>query len=278
MAVKTRIIFEAMTRQERSDSDYGLAFETSSAIGRIALGRGDEILGACRLDAPRAHAMQFLPAIAAICNEHDIGPGDIGTVYVSCGPGSFTGLRISVTTARMMAMAGGARLVAVPTLEVIAQNALDLPESHTQPTPTPASGNGLDHAHAGLPSRVVVVLDAKRSRVYACGFVRRGDRYSPDGDPIEADPAEFLSEQSKLDPTCAVLGEGVLYHRAAIEAVGLPILPERSHLPRAETVYRLGLAMARRGLFSDRRALIPVYVRPPEAEEKWRLQHIGLDS
>ncbi len=222
--------------------------------------------------------MQFLPAIAAICNDHDIKPGDIGTVYVSCGPGSFTGLRISVTTARMMALAGGARLVAVPTLEVIAQNALDEPESHTQTEPTPTNGNGSDHAQAGPPSRVAVVLDAKRSRVYACGFVRRGDRYSPDGDPIETDPTEFLSQQSKLDPTCAVLGEGVLYHRAAIEAVGLHVLPERSHLPRAETVYRLGLAMARRGLFSDRRALIPVYVRPPEADEKWRFQRIGRDS
>lgn len=267
-----------MTKQKRSDSDYGLAFETSSAIGRVALGRGDEILAACRLDAPRAHAMQFLPAIAAICNDHDIRPGDIGTVYVSCGPGSFTGLRISVTTARIMALAGDARLVAVPTLEVIAQNALDLPESHTPPEPTPRNGNGSDNAHTSPPSRVAVVLDAKRSRVYACAFVRRGERYLPDGDPIETDPVEFLSAQLKLDPACAVMGEGVLYHRPAIEAVGLPVLPERNHLPRAETVYRLGLSMARRGLFSDRRSLTPVYVRLPEAEEKWRLKRIGRDS
>lgn len=234
-----------MAQRTDSDPGYTLAFETSSAVGSVAIGRGAEVLEARTLSRPKAHAVEFLPTIKALCEAHQVEPTHIERVYVSAGPGSFTGLRMGVTAARMIALGVGALVVGVPTLEVIAQNALDADPP---------------------PSRVAVVLDAKRNRVYTAAFIRQGGAYVAMSDPIEADPFEFLSAQPD---DCAVLGEGILYHRPAIETSNRRILPESLYRPRAETVYRLGFDRAERGAFSDRRNLVPTYIRPPEAEEVW---------
>lgn len=233
--------------------DAALAIETSSAAGSVAVGRGSTVLGASRFTQLRAHAAEFLPSIDALCRENQIGPQDIAHVYVSAGPGSFTGLRIGITAARTLALAAGAKIIALPTLEVIAQNALEL---------------------ADPPPNVCVVLDAKRARVYTATFTltKRSGRLSFEAvdSPREADPADYLA---KLPRDCVVLGEGVLYHRAPIDASGLRILPQDLFPPRVETVYRLGAERAAAGLFVHARDLIPVYIRPPEAEEVWAARH-----
>ena len=234
-----------MTTAAPSEKGYAVAFETSSAHGSIALGRDGDIVEVRMFSGPRKHAVEFLPTIDELCKAHGIVPAMIRNVYVSGGPGSFTGLRIGMTAARMIALANGASVAAVPTLEVIAQNA--------SAAPSP-------------PDSVAVILDAKRQHVYAATFIRRDDHYETMAEAAEFEPAQFLGRQ---DRSCAVLGEGVLYHREAVEACGLAILPESLYPPRAETVFRLGLARARDGRLDDRRKLIPVYVRPPEAEENW---------
>jgi tRNA threonylcarbamoyladenosine biosynthesis protein TsaB len=242
-----------MAHKTGSSFEYGLAFETSCAVGSVAIGRGAEVLETQTLSRPKAHAVEFLPTVKALCETHHVQPSSIQRVYVSAGPGSFTGLRIGVTAARMIGLATGAGAVAVPTLEVIAQNALDIDPP---------------------PPRVAVVLDAKRNRVYTAAFVHHDGAYVPTCDAIEADPLAFLSTQPD---DCAVLGEGIVYHRAAIEKSLRPILPQSLYRPRAETVYRLGFERAERGEFSDRRNLVPTYIRPPEAEEVWerKQRHTG---
>lgn len=239
----------------RATGLWTLAFETSGALGAVALGCGDDVVEARALSGPRRHGVEFLPTVAALCEAYAVEPAEVRRIFVSSGPGSFTGLRIGITAARMISLATGASIVAVPTLEIIAQNAA---------------------VASDIPDRVVVLLDAKRGRVYAAAFDRQDDRscgrrlYIATGDPVEADPRQFLATQAAAyGGSLGVLGEGVLYHRAAVDASGLTILPEELNPPRVETVYRLGLARAKEGRFDERRTLIPTYVRPPEAEEKW---------
>ncbi|MFQ5494351.1 MAG: tRNA (adenosine(37)-N6)-threonylcarbamoyltransferase complex dimerization subunit type 1 TsaB [Phycisphaerae bacterium] len=232
-----------------AESAWALAMETSSAWGGVALGRGRQILEARRLAQPRRHAVEFLPTVAALCETHRVRPTDIRYAYVSTGPGSFTGLRIGVAAAKALALATGAKLVAVPSLEVIAQNAL---------------------AADPPPGRVAVVLDAKRGHVYAGLFARRQDSYVACADPVETDPSHLLRRfAGERAADFAVLGEGVDYHRRTMESSGVTILPSTLYAPNVETVYRLGVRLATAGTFTDRRALVPTYVRPPEAEEKW---------
>jgi len=224
---------------------FALSFETSGAIGEVALARGQDVIARVRFHKRRAHATEFLPAIESLCRDHRVEPRQVRLVYVSAGPGSFTGLRIGITAARMIALAQEATIVAVPTLEVIAQNALLAPDP---------------------PQEIAVVLDAKRKRVYAASFQLEGDRYHATCKPAEVDPRAFLETCS---PNCHVLGEGVPYHRGAILAAQRPLLPDACYPPRAATVALLGYQKAQQGKVVDPRHLTPVYIRPPEAEEKW---------
>lgn len=239
------MILSAMPDSPTPVSGYALALETSGDPGSVALGLGDEILGTRPLNTARRHGAELLPAIDALCKARNLAPGDIALVSVSRGPGSFTGLRIGVTVAKMIAMGSGASLVAVPTLEVIAQNA----------------------GEAFVPPDLVaVVLDARRGHVYGATFQRRGEGYNPVSEVEEWEPAEFLSRQ---DEGCAIMGEGTLVYRDAVEASGLQVLPESLHVPSAEVVYRLGRKLALRGGFTSAPELVPTYIRKPSAEEVW---------
>jgi len=223
-----------------------ISIETSGRLGSVAVSVDGAIAASGQFAASFNHGVELLPAISRLCAQSGVAPERVVGVYVSGGPGSFTGLRVGITFAKSLALAQGARLVRVPTLEVIAQNALN----------------------AGAPPhRVAVVLDAKRQRVYANWFERDGDRYVARDQPAERDPRSFLESLAPI----AVLGEGVSCHRKAIESVNdVTILADVHNQPRADVVFELGEAMASRGEFTDINAMIPIYVRAPEAEEKWR--------
>ncbi len=228
---------------------YGLAIETSCTMGSVALGCEGRLLAEHAFTGPRKHAVEFLAAVDTLCRGNGVEPQQIKEVYVSYGPGSFTGLRMGVTAARTIAFAQEALLVPVPTLEVIAQNALSLP-------------------HA--PEWVAVILDAKRKRVYAAAFARHEGRFVSRSEPAEVDPAAFLAQQPE---GTVVLGEGAAAYRQIVDASGLQRAPEELHTPRAGVVYRLGHQLARGGKAVARQDLVPLYIRPPEAEERWAARH-----
>lgn len=223
-----------------------LAVETSARTGSVALARGPRIDAAIRFQADYNHAAELLPTIAAVCAEAAVRPADIEQVYLSIGPGSFTGLRIAVTMARTMALAGNVRLVPVPTLLSLAQNAL---------------------AFDDPPTRIGVLLDAKRGEVYAGVFELAGESYQPCAGPMVTDPVRFVEA---LPPPRFILGEGLRYHRAALQEVNHCPLPESLWEPRVEVVHRLGWTLACRGQFEQAARLTPLYLRLPEAEEVWR--------
>ena len=226
-----------------------LVVETSGRLGRVALAQGSDLKHAAQFQADRNHAVELLPAIDALCLRLNWNANDLQHIYLSIGPGSFTGLRIAVTLARTLALSTGARIVAVPTLQVIAQNGLlvDPP-----------------------PQWVAALLDAKRKQVYAAAFELRTGRYVQTVEPCVVDPVEFLGGLSQ--PTC-ILGEGIAYHQQALQQVPHHRLPEALWPPRIETVHQLGCERARRGEFEEPGQLGPVYLRRPEAEEVWDKKH-----
>jgi tRNA threonylcarbamoyladenosine biosynthesis protein TsaB len=246
-------------------NSYSIALETSGRIGGVAIGRGADIHDVASFRTTLNHGVELLPTIDRLCRRHGIPPSGIGQVYFSGGPGSFTGLRIGVTVARTLAWAGGIGVVRVPTLDVIAQNALSVEDP---------------------PANLGVVLDAKRGHVYAAAFVRRRDRYERIGDPDEWDPERFFQT---LPDGAAVIGEGIerIVGRAwpAVLAPGETagkarptVLPQETWRPQAEVVYRLGFERAFAGDFDDPANLIPIYIRRPEAEEVWERKHGHRDD
>ena len=223
-----------------SGRDFNLAIETSSRCGSVALGRGDELLACEELGRGR-HAVELMPAIDAMCREHDIGPREIGEVYLSIGPGSFTGLRIAVTTGKMLARSVGAKLVAVPTLDVVVEN-----------------------APADATEHVAVMLNAKRGQCFTGLYERRDDRWAALGEAALMTPPEVCE---RIARPAAIVGDHLPEHDWPADVT---VFDEALATPRAEVVWRIGRAMAKGGRFVDPLALAPLYVRLPEAEEVWR--------
>lgn len=222
-----------------------IAIETSSRRGSVAIGEGAAVRGVATFSADARHGAELLPAIDRLCGEANWERRSIGQVHVSIGPGSFTGLRVAVTTARHLALGLGVKVAAVPSLAVIADNARLAGEP---------------------PERVAVILDAKRGQVFAGWFELSGEWYESRGAPVLVEPRAWLEA---LPRPLAVLGEGVGYHRAAVDATDAQVLDEAIWMPRAESVLRIGWRMAELGQFAEERSVVPLYIRRPEAEEVW---------
>ncbi|MBN1342825.1 MAG: tRNA (adenosine(37)-N6)-threonylcarbamoyltransferase complex dimerization subunit type 1 TsaB [Phycisphaerae bacterium] len=226
-----------------------VAIETTGRQGSVAVALGDEMLEMIKFSADLRHAAELLPTVRRLCEHVGWRAVDIEEVYVSAGPGSFTGCRIGVTVARTLALAVGVRLVSVPTVDAIARNALALDE---------------------IPEHLAVVLDAQRRQIYAAICRRQGDGYRRDGHIRTGSPSSVLSDVPR---PCAALGEGIAYHRKAIEDLSLDVLPETIWAAQADQVLQIGRGLAKLGRFTDPTQLEPIYIRLPEAEERWRQRH-----
>jgi tRNA threonylcarbamoyladenosine biosynthesis protein TsaB len=229
-----------------------LAIETSGRIGSIAVIDGDEIRDEETFQHGLQNAAQIIPIIDRLTRAQHWSSGDIEEVYVSIGPGSFTGLRIGVTLAKTMALASGVKIVAVPTVRVLAENG-------------PADAANL-----------IIVLDAKRDQIFTARFGRREGKW------IEEEPAHVDSLEQMLARSprpVHLLGEGIPYHQKFIpDDRQIIVRPQESWRAGASVVAKLGTQMAQRGEFADPFKLTPIYIRRPEAEEKADQMKVANDQ
>ena len=230
-------------------SPRALAIETSARTGSVAAVAGGSVLAEEHFEHGLQHAAQIVPIVDRLCRAQGWTPRDLDELYVSAGPGSFTGLRIGVTLAKTLALSTGVRLVAVPTLRVLVENA-------------PA-----DARH------VVLVLDAKREQIFTAHFER-----DTSGVWVEREPAHLDSLTAVLERTprpVHLLGEGLPYHDKFVprDEARVIVTSQESWRPQARMVAEIGFRMARAGEFVDPDRFTPIYIRKPEAEEKWDATH-----
>lgn len=216
-----------------------LILETAHQPGLVALAEGEQILGRRRLDESRRHARDLAPAVAALLAEQGWRVRDLDGVVVCRGPGSYTGLRVGIMSAKTLAYATGCRLLAVETFAAVARQA-------------PPSAIAVD-----------VVADAQQDKVYMQRF--RGPNRQAES-PLRIAPlADWLT---MLTPDVWVAGPGLAKHRDRLPKDTLVVAAADWH-PRAESLLALGLERWRRGERDDPFALEPLYLRPSSAEEKW---------
>ena len=228
-----------------------LAIETSGRTGSVAVVEAGAVLAEEQFPHGLQHAAGVVPIIDRLCRARVWAPGDLEEVYVSAGPGSFTGLRVGVTVAKSLALATGARVVAVPTAGVLARNA-------------PPGWQNL-----------VIVLDAKRDQIFTATFASDGA-----SNPVVREPARLDSLSAVLARAgrpVHLIGEGIPFHQKFIPAgdPSVVVTGPESWRARAAAVAEVGYEMARRGEFADPDRLAPVYVRRPEAEEKFEARAAG---
>lgn len=225
-----------------------LGVETSGAVGSFAIRRNGRCAEECLLpELGRRHARSLVPEIIAFLARHGLKLADVEALAVSNGPGSFTGLRVGVTFAKMIAYALDVPLVAVETFTALAEQC------------TPAE-------------RVAVLADAQRRGVMLGGYMR-----SPDGRYARDDEIKLVAREAlvrKLGEVDVVTGPGVATLDPA-DLKGIQIAARPLMLPRAATIARLGEAQIARGDMSDAWTLEPAYVRKSGAEETRDAQASG---
>ncbi|MDR7523016.1 MAG: tRNA (adenosine(37)-N6)-threonylcarbamoyltransferase complex dimerization subunit type 1 TsaB [Armatimonadota bacterium] len=215
-----------------------LAIETATAWGSVAVVGPQGLLVERAAHVPGGHLEWLLPAIDAALADAGLRREAIEGLVVSRGPGGFSGLRIGIATAAAWAHAAGRPLVAVSTLEVMAEG---------------ASASGL----------VLAALDARRGEIAGAVFRRGGaiQRVTPD---FIAPPAALRDCLGASSEPVAVTGDALERHAAAIvEALGprARLLPRAEWFPRASVAGALGRARLVRGERDDPLGLVPIYVR-----------------
>ena len=244
-----------------------LAIETSSRIGSVALARGAELLAETAFSTPLKHSEEIFPAVSDLLARFEHKPDRIEQVYISGGPGSFTGLRIATTFAKTMHLATGVQIASVGTLDVVAANVISL---------TDDDGSN-DMPQAGDHERVATIVDAKRGQFFVAVY----ERSSSEGNrPADASawtkvlpdclmrPDQFIKECTGRGKDIWLLGDGLVYYKDRFQADGVRFFDEQYWSPRAAKVYLLGHQMAAKGEFDDPITLVPNYLRGPDIKIK----------
>jgi tRNA threonylcarbamoyladenosine biosynthesis protein TsaB len=232
-----------------------LAIETTDPAGSAALIEGRRIVAEMRLTAQQRSAQSLAPAIRDLLETAAWKPSEIGLVAVAIGPGSFTGLRVGVTTAKTFSYAVGCDVVAVPTLEVIAAQAA----GH-------ADAQSGDRKLDG-PRQILTVLDAGRQQVFSARF-----RLIAEGRLECIEPTALMDDAAwlaGLQPGECISGPGLKKFAGRLPARA-DVVPSDVWAPRAATVGQLGLDRFEAGQRDDLWRLVPLYHRASAAEEKQR--------
>jgi tRNA threonylcarbamoyladenosine biosynthesis protein TsaB len=218
-----------------------LILETSGRVGQVALAAGTRLLGMRQLAETRRQARDLAPAVAALLSEHGWQPGQVQAVVVSRGPGSYTGLRVGVMSAKAFAYAAGCALLAIDTFAAVAAQA-------------PAN-----------VARIDVLADAQQDKVYEQGFVRRPAGWQANT-LLAIRP--FDDWLARRDATAWVTGPGLRKWEERLPA-DVPRVEMAQREPRVESLLHLGLARWQAGECDDLWGLEPLYLRPSSAEEQW---------
>jgi tRNA threonylcarbamoyladenosine biosynthesis protein TsaB len=228
-----------------------LAVETSGRTGSVAIAEGRQVLAEAAFSAPIRHSAELFPAVSGLLGRFNRRPDQIQHVYISVGPGSFTGLRIAVTIAKIMYLANAAKIVAVYTSDCIAANAADY---------TQAKGKKLE--------KIATILDAKRGQFFVAVYQNSDGRLVKTLPDCLMTPEGFVQKFADTDEPIWLLGEGLVYYKHLFSAPGIEFLDSSLWCPRAAKVLMLGYKMACEGQFADPQTLKPVYLRRPDAKEK----------
>jgi tRNA threonylcarbamoyladenosine biosynthesis protein TsaB len=224
-----------------------LGIDTATAASATCVLRADgqafeHPVEPARLAERPAHATELMPAIDDVMTQAGIGFADLDAVAVGLGPGTFTGLRIGVATARALALGTGAEVVPVSTLRALALRVAD----------------------EGAGGAVLAVLDARRGEAFAAAW--DGERRLLG--PVAVVPEALGDLVGAAPGPWRAVGDGAVRFRDHLEAAAVAVPPDGSELHHVSALATCRLA--RDGRPVPVAALVPEYVRAPDAVERRR--------
>lgn len=223
-----------------------LALETATLAGSIAIVDDVEgLIGEVKVSVKIAHSERLLPSIEWLLKASGIPIKEIDVFAVSIGPGSFTGLRIGLSTVKGFAFATGRPVVPVRTLDAFAR---------TMPF----------CRHLICP-----MLDARKNEVYAAFYRWDDDVCTKVLPEVSIKPDELLKD---TEGPVVFMGEGARIYKNVISGIleaRAIFAPPAQMSPSASTVAEIAIEMVKQGVAVDPVSLTPYYIRKSEAEINW---------
>ncbi len=234
------------------DGPLVLVLDTSTPMEALALVRGDKNLALLSLVAPKGASAVLLPQLDGVLSQLGLGIAELDAVAVCRGPGSFTGLRVGLATALGLGHALGKPVYGFSSLEARA-------------------------AHfAGSQWPVCVLLDARRGEVYGAVYDVSSGVPLPLMAEVVQSPTVFLARLAEQEwVRILVVGEGAGVHAAQVDQMPGPRVLRMPGEGEVPALLSVGRQIARRlssGALPSPGETHPVYLRPSEAELKWRLK------
>ena len=228
-----------------------MAIDTCDARGSVALLRDEAMLGLVTHETEEDYSSWLLPSVEEVLKGAGLRMNQVDAYAVAAGPGSFTGVRVGLTTVKAWAEVYGKPVAAVSRLEAIGVQA------------------------TGETKYVAAFADAQRGQVFGAVYQREGNGLRRLGEEMVIAPGKFVQATAELwhpgeiswvstDPA-AVSGEAAWKER---EKHGEVI--EQVSAVLASTIGRIGLRQLREGRATDALGLDANYVRRSDAEILWK--------
>lgn len=226
------------------------AIETSGAVGSVAVARDEAPLREAVFAKGVRHGREVVPRLRDLLRDLGLEASSVDLFAVGSGPGSYTGLRVGIMTAKTLAWSLGRPLVAVPSFDALALS--------------------VGPAEAGDARTLLVATDARRDRIYRGAYALEpgGQAARPRrlGELEVVAPGEALAG---LEPPVLVLGDApALYPEAFAGAGAVRLGLAGASVPRASAVARLAFEAYRAGARPSVHEAAPLYLRPSLPEEK----------
>lgn len=220
-----------------------LGIDTATAYVSVALGSQGEVRASTCVESGRRHAEHLAPAIQHLLGSCGVVPSQLSAIGVGLGPGLFTGLRVGVTTAKVLAQALRISMIGVPTLDLLAY-------------PVRTS-----------PRLIAAVIDARRREVFwglyrsAPGGIQRVSDYRV------GPPSELVNDLRAIGDEVLFVGDGTMHYREALEELdGVEFAGPEFAAPSAAALVTLAMGRMEREEFSAPSDIEPLYLRESDAE------------
>src|SRR5436190_8092102 len=230
------------------DQPLILAIETATRAGGVAVARGEEILSSLGGDASISHSTNLLEMVQAALRNAAVTMADVDLFAVAVGPGSFTGLRIGLATAKAFAVHLHRDVIGVPTLAAV--------------------------AHASkLSGDVVSLLPAGRGEVFAQRLLVQDGVVTPIDEPQHLSPRAVIEKYADVK-TSHFAGEGARIVKEHLASTGNSLSFANELTLLASSIAILGAREYQQGKTVAPEDLHAVYVRASDAEinERWQQQ------
>ena len=224
-----------------------LGIDTSTMAANVAVLEDDKLICEYTINTKKTHSQKLMPMIENMLKLSDLDIKEIDAIAICVGPGSFTGLRIGMATAKAMAHVNNIPLIGVNSLEILGAN-MDL-----------------------CNRKICSILDAQRNQVYMNKYILKDDKIT-ELEEISIKPIdELLEEISSSNEDWVLVGEAVYKYKEKIEEISNIVIPSpANNITKASTL----CSVARDKMLSNDQVyncynINPMYIRKSQAEEQY---------